>query len=114
MGSRTLTMARQEGKGWFALLLAEYLTPQVQIPEYIIQAIHFAHGKFPRSLIVRILQYRAEYRYGADVANLPAKQLFLQEINRFAQGDIGLAEFRITIGRLLPGDPIIVFLGKLQ
>ena len=38
----------------------------------------------------------------------------LQEINRFAQGDIGLAEFRITIGRLLPGDPIIVFLGKLQ
>lgn len=114
MGSRTLTMARQEGKGWFALLLAEYLTPQVQIPEYIIQAIHFAHGKFPRSLIVRILQYRTEYRYGADVANLPAKQLFLQEINRFAQGDIGLAEFRITIGRLLPGDPIIVFLGKLQ
>ncbi len=89
MGSRTLTMARQEGKGWFALLLAEYLTPQVQIPEYIIQAIHFAHGKFPRSLIVRILQYRTEYRYGADVANLPAKQLFLQEINRFAQGDIG-------------------------
>jgi putative ATP-dependent endonuclease of OLD family len=84
------------------------------MPEYIIQAIHFAHGKFPRSLIVRILQYRAEYRYGADVANLPAKQLFLQEINRFAQGDIGLAEFRITIGRLLPGDPIIVFLGKLQ
>jgi putative ATP-dependent endonuclease of OLD family len=47
MGNRTLTMAKQEGKGWFALLLAEYLTPQVQIPAYIMQAIHFAHGEFP-------------------------------------------------------------------
>jgi putative ATP-dependent endonuclease of OLD family len=46
MGNRTLTMAKQEGKGWFALMLAEYLTPQVQIPAYIMQAIHFAHGNF--------------------------------------------------------------------
>lgn len=51
MGRRILTMANQEGKGWFALLLAEYLTPQVHIPAYILQALNFAHGSFPLPLL---------------------------------------------------------------
>lgn len=114
MGRRTLTMAKQEGKGWFALLLAEYLTPQVQIPAYIMQAIHFAHGTFPLPLLVRILQHRAEYRYGSDVLNSPAKQAFLLEVERFAQGYIGLAELRTAIGLMLPGDAIDAFLAEIQ
>lgn len=114
MGNRTLTMAKQEGKGWFALMLAEYLTPQVQIPAYIMQAIHFAHGRFPLPLLVRILQHRAEYRYGSDVLNSPAKQAFLLVVERFVQGNIGLAELRREIGLMLPGDAINVFLAEMQ
>ncbi|MEL5638805.1 AAA family ATPase [Serratia ureilytica] len=114
MGRRTLTMAKQEGKGWFALLLAEHLTPQVQIPSYIIQALHFAHGTFPLPLIARILQHRAEYRYGSDVLNSPAKQAFLLVVERFVQGNIGLAELRREIGLMIPGDAINVFLAEMQ
>lgn len=114
MGNRTLTMAKQEGKGWFALMLAEYLTPQVLIPAYIMQAIHFAHGRFPLPLLVRILQHRAECRYGSDVLNSLAKQAFLLVVERFVQGNIGLAEFRREIGLMLPGDAINVFLAEMQ
>ena len=110
MGRRTLTMAKKEGKGWFALLLAEYLTPQVQIPAYIMRAIHFAHGTFPRLLLTRMLQHRAEYRFGSDVLN---KQVFLNEVERFAQGDICLAELRIAVGLMLPGDAIDAFLAEI-
>ncbi|HEN8728003.1 TPA: AAA family ATPase [Pseudomonas putida] len=113
MGRRTLTMAKKEGKGWFALLLAEYLTPQVQIPAYIMRAIHFAHGTFPRPLLTRMLQHRAEYRFGSDVLNPVAKQVFLNEVERFAQGDICLAELRIAVGLMLPGDAIDAFLAEI-
>ncbi|WP_447870019.1 AAA family ATPase [Serratia fonticola] len=114
MGSRTLTMAKQEGKGWFALLLAEYLAPQVQIPAYIVQAIHFAYGTFTPHLLARILQHRAEYRYGSDVLNSPAKQAFLLEVERFLQGDIGLAELKRVIRLMLPGDSIDAFIAGMQ
>ncbi|HBS6036022.1 TPA: AAA family ATPase [Klebsiella aerogenes] len=114
MGNRTLTMAKQEGKGWFALMLAEYITPQVQIPAYIMQAVHFAHGKFPLPLLARILQHRAECRYGSDVLNSPAKQAFLQVVERYAQGDIGLTELRRYIDLTIPGDAITGFLAEMQ
>ncbi|OFT17293.1 ATP-dependent endonuclease [Klebsiella sp. HMSC22F09] len=114
MGTRTLTMAKQEGKGWFALMLAEYLTPQVQIPAYIMQAIHFAHGTFPLPLLARILQHRAECIYGSDILNSQAKQAFLLVIERFVQRNIGLAELRREIGLMIPGDPINVFLAEMQ
>ena len=59
-------MAEQEGKGWFAILLANELDHQVVIPAYIRKAILFAHSHFSRPLIARILQYRATCLFHAD------------------------------------------------
>ena len=112
MGSRVLTMAKQEGKGWFAILLAEYLTPQVQIPAYILQAIHFAHGPFPRPLLARVLQYRAECRFGSAPLLASQKDAFRLELERFEREEIGLLALKAAVDFMLPGDAIKAFLAE--
>lgn len=59
-GLRALTMANHQGKGWFALTLAKVIDFKVAIPEYIFDAIKFAHGDFNDGLIFKIIKYRYE------------------------------------------------------
>lgn len=57
-GSRALTMANYQGKGWFALTLGKVVDFKVAIPEYIFNAIKFAHGDFNAGLTFKILKHR--------------------------------------------------------
>jgi len=57
-GSRALTMANYQGKGWFALTLGSVIDFKVVIPDYIFGAIKFAHGGFSKGLICKILKHR--------------------------------------------------------
>lgn len=57
-GSRALTMANHQGKGWFALTLGKVIDFKTTIPEYIFDAVKFAHGDFNRELTFKILKYR--------------------------------------------------------
>jgi putative ATP-dependent endonuclease of OLD family len=59
-GSRALTMANYQGKGWFALTLGKVIDFKVTIPEYILNAIKFAHGDFNSALTFKILKHRYE------------------------------------------------------
>ncbi|MCK8077646.1 AAA family ATPase [Vibrio sp. 1CM2L] len=71
-GSRALTMANYQGKGWFALTLSKVIDFKVAIPEYIFDAIKFAHGDFNAELTFKILKHRYEsviehVKYGLDI-----------------------------------------------
>ena len=57
-GSRALTMANHQGKGWFAITLSGAINFNVQLPEYIIDALIFAHGPFNRATIEKVMEYR--------------------------------------------------------
>jgi len=57
-GKRILTMAKQEGKGWFALMLGEYIDSKTVIPEYIFKAVAFAKGSFTRNITAEIIEQR--------------------------------------------------------
>jgi len=57
-GKRALTMASHSGKGWFALILAKEVDYDTTIPDYIIEAVLFAHGKFSDDVLIKILDYR--------------------------------------------------------
>ncbi len=57
-GSRALTMANHQGKGWFALTLGKVIDFKTTIPEYIFDAVKFAHGDFNKELTFKILKYR--------------------------------------------------------
>jgi len=57
-GSRALTMANHQGKGWFAITLTNAIDFNVTIPDYIVDAVVFSHGKFSEQVIEKILNYR--------------------------------------------------------
>jgi len=112
-GYRTLTMAEQEGKGWFAILLAQALDHQVVVPAYIRDAILFAHGAFSRSLIIRILHYRMTCMRRADVTSQARLTAFAPELERFRRQEIDLPALRAAAAMALPGDAVHGFLNGM-
>lgn len=56
-GKRILTMANNMGKGWYAILLSNQITPSTHIPSYILEAILFAKSEFSKELLSQILTY---------------------------------------------------------
>lgn len=56
-GKRILTMANNMGKGWYAILLSNQITPSTHIPNYILDAILFAKSEFSKELLSQILTY---------------------------------------------------------
>ena len=65
-GKRVLTMAKQEGKGWFAIMLGKSIFHETNIPEYIINAIVFAKDSFSAEIIADISIYRINKNIADD------------------------------------------------
>ena len=62
-GREILRLAAKEGKGWFAVLLADHLSPWTVIPSYILQAIAFAcHRSINSESLRRMAEHRIEKR----------------------------------------------------
>ncbi|MGH1484711.1 MAG: AAA family ATPase [Cellvibrionaceae bacterium] len=59
-GRRALTMANNQGKGWFAITLGNYVDHNCNIPDYIFDAIVFAHSTFDDEVIEKIVSYRIQ------------------------------------------------------
>ncbi len=57
-GKRALTLANYSGKGWYAITLGNYLNYNSYIPQYILDAVVFAHNTFAKDVIDKILDYR--------------------------------------------------------
>ncbi|MDO6610530.1 AAA family ATPase [Shewanella sp. 1_MG-2023] len=66
-GYRALTIANQEGKGWFAIQLGDTLTPDCALPSYIARAISFAHGKFEAHILSKIIHHRIQYNFSQGI-----------------------------------------------
>ncbi|WP_153014133.1 hypothetical protein [Pseudomonas sp. EpS/L25] len=113
-GFRTLTMAEQEGKGWFAVLVAQTLDHQLVVPPYIREAVLFAHGSFSRPLIIRILQYRISCLWRIDVASHARLSAFALELERFREQEIDLPALRAATVAALPGDVVHAFLAGMN
>lgn len=112
-GYRTLTMAEQEGKGWLAILLAQTLDHQAVVPDYIRDAVLFAHGPFSRQLIMRILRHRMKCLLGIDRTARRRLTAFNAEVERFGRSDIDLATLRAAAVTALPDDVVHVFLAGM-
>lgn len=86
-GKEALRLANKQGKGWFALLLAEQLTNLTYFPEYILRAIAFAcHLSVTDSALRQIAIFRmnnddelaSDLRITEDLEDLSA-EIFLQQ-----------------------------------
>lgn len=110
-GKRILRMAKQEGKGWFAILLGKYISEYVMIPTYIIDAIIFAKSTFTVALIVNLIEYRIKINIRDD-ENLDFSAANKTLLN-FREGKSTLDELTNDLFNVIPDDQIIYFLKNL-
>jgi predicted ATP-dependent endonuclease of OLD family len=107
-GKRVLTMAKQEGKGWFAVMLGEHVQYLTNIPDYIIKAIIFARTSFSTNLICNIIEYRIA-KYYEDDTKLDFSE-FKQTLSGYKDGNEILAKVVNEIEAIIPDDQITKFL----
>jgi putative ATP-dependent endonuclease of OLD family len=113
-GRAALTLAKKEGKGWFAILLAKHVNPHVHIPGHLIDAILFAHGTPAPAVICKILRYRKKWY----IDNLLMDDAWFSPLEicmaAFSAGTASLAQLKLTALAALPGDAILPILQKVQ
>jgi len=112
-GTRVLTMARHVGKGWFAIILGKAITPDVHIPDYILDALFMAHRPVSNKIMASIIDYRLNVQLKANGV-LPAQVDAMRvHLERFRSGDIDLATVRTEMLTAFPDDRINNILATL-
>ena len=57
---KMLNLAKENGKGWFAVLLSKYIDRNAAIPEYVLESIAFASPALPVKIKASMILYRVE------------------------------------------------------
>ncbi|MDO7363188.1 AAA family ATPase [Acinetobacter geminorum] len=111
-GRRVLTMAKQEGKGWFAILLGDVLSSGTKIPEYIIDALIFAKPDYSPSLIADIIEYRVKIHETITPSVYDFSDLYMI-LEKFKSGEeVELSEILHEL-EPIKNDQIYLFITKL-
>ena len=105
-GKRVLTMAANQGKGWFAILLGKHVTHKTVLPEYIRKAIFFARGSLTVELFFNIYSYRVNCALAAGEIQSSVANTARVRLDEYRKGKIDLAALKAAMGPALPGDQI--------
>jgi len=100
-GKRILTMANNQGKGWFAILLSDNISFKTKIPQYILDALVFLDPLLSESLKIKIIKYRIKQYIQED------SDLDFSGINEMlANNDTSLADIISYLVFIAPEDQI--------
>lgn len=108
-GKRILTMANYIGKGWYAILLSNYVTPATYIPNYILDAILFAKPEYSEELLLQIFSYVVStYEQSDKIKGLN------KNILKCKKGELSLTDLiKELYEKLEKKDPILYILNRL-
>ncbi|MGJ7025667.1 ATP-dependent nuclease [Petrimonas sulfuriphila] len=112
-GKRVLTMAKQEGKGWFAIMLGEHIYHGTYIPEYILDAIVFAKDSYSTELVSDIVKYRIEKNIEDDEKHDLDFSSCTENLKKYRKGSISLDDLISEIEMVIPNDQLLTLLRKL-
>jgi len=137
-GKRALTMANHSGKGWFAIILGKDIEHDTTIPDYIIEAVLFAHGKLSHDVVIKMLDYRINsikdysLRMRDMVTNTTSQESkwysdweghlsaletginnFKPKLKLFSTGELGFSSVKTEMINCLPNDEINSVLARL-
>jgi putative ATP-dependent endonuclease of OLD family len=111
-GKRVLTMAKQEGKGWFAIMLGKHISYKTEIPAYILDAILFAKETYSSNIVADIIQYRMNKHFEAD--NALDFTSCKAELLKYRNGRNKLEDLAFDFSFVLPDDQILKLIDKLK
>jgi putative ATP-dependent endonuclease of the OLD family len=111
-GPRIISMAKSAGKGWFAILLGGKIHYNTFIPEYLLDAIFFAHPHFSAGVWINIIDHRLAAIKKHEVfeeADLAAAR---KALTGFSKGELDFSELREVIRDKFPNDLVIPILDR--
>lgn len=111
-GKRVLTMAKQEGKGWFAIMLGKHISFKTVIPTYIIDAIFFAKETYSVNIIADIIDYRITKNFEDD--NTLDFGSCRAELLRYRNAEITLENLGLNFDLIIPNDQVLTLIDKLK
>jgi len=111
-GKRVLKMAKQEGKGWFAIMLGKHISYKTEIPAYIIDAILFAKETYSSNIVADIIQYRMNKLFEAD--NALDFTSCKAELLKYRNGTNKLQDLVFDFDLVIPDDQILILIDKLK
>ncbi|EZI24060.1 TPA: AAA family ATPase [Pseudomonas aeruginosa] len=113
-GRRVLTMAANQGKGWFAILLGEHINHKTVLPGYISKAIFFARESLTVELFFNIYSYRVKCALsGGDIPQAVA-DVATARLNAYRQGTLDLVALKAAMGPALRNDQIHAILADVE
>ena len=112
-GKRVLTMAKQEGKGWFAIMLGKHISHKTYIPEYIIDAIVFAKDSYSIEIISDIVKYRIKKSIEDDKDKKLDFSSCIGTLKEYRKGSKLLVDLILEIEKVNPNDQLLTLLRKL-
>jgi predicted ATP-dependent endonuclease of OLD family len=112
-GKRILTMAKQEGKGWFAIMLGEHIFYRTYIPEYIINAIVFAKDSYSIEIISNIVKYRIKKNIEDDKEKKLDFSSCIETLEEYRKNSKSLIDLILQLEKVIPDDQLLTLLRKL-
>jgi putative ATP-dependent endonuclease of OLD family len=111
-GTRVLTMARNVGKGWFAIILGRVISANAVIPKYILDAIFKVHIPVATQTWASVLDYRLS-ELTATQSHAPADITAMRDqVARYRRGEIDFAGVRTVMLQTFPDDGINAILTR--
>jgi hypothetical protein len=111
-GKRVLTMAKQEGKGWFAIMLGKHISFQTEIPEYIVDAILFAKETYSKNIIADIIEYRINKHFDDnDTLDFSSCR---ENLTKYRSEGATLDDLAFDLDLIISDDQLLIFIDKLK
>ncbi|MGE8421860.1 MAG: ATP-dependent nuclease [Sphingobacterium siyangense] len=111
-GKRVLTMAKQEGKGWFAIMLGKHISHKTIIPKYILDAIFFARDTYSSNILADIIDYRIK-KCLEDDSTLDFTGC-RKELLKYRSEEIKLEDLAFYFDLVIPNDQVMTLIDKLK
>lgn len=102
-GKRVLTMATQEGKGWFAIKIGGIVDWKTRIPNYLIRALVLTHRGYSVEIIANMMKYRLE-KVSAEKPGDPNIASLALQIEQFRTGGIDFSGIRTLYKKTFAAD----------
>lgn len=113
-GRRVLTMAANQGKGWFAILLGKTIDHKSILPAYIRDAIFFARPNLSGEIFFNIYGYRINCAQACGDIPQAVADFARGTLKQYREGAIDLAALKTSMVPSLPGDQIHALLANVE
>ncbi len=113
-GRRILTMAKDQGKGWFAILLSKKIDCSTVIPSYISDAVFFSRPTLSKELFINIYRHRVNCAVSNGKLQAEIAYFAISQMDAYRAGQLDLPGLKAAMAHSVAGDQVHAMLAAVQ